>query len=282
MAKSDTLSETEARVARHYTHGGLEKAVREGLGKMQQMSEAAPVDLLAGVDEFHIGGRAATGMVAERLGAGAGDRILDIGCGLGGTARFLAGKTGARVSGIDLTPEYVETGNALNRSLDLATRIDLTVASALDLPFDAATFDRAVMLHVGMNIADKASLFSEIARVLRPGGVMVVYDVMRYGAEPVTYPVPWAGDESLSFLAPPEDYRAALTAAGLEVTGEEGMRDFAIEFFQMLKARMAQSGPPPLGLHVLMGASAGEKIGNMIDNIMRGAIVPVLMVAQRR
>jgi ubiquinone/menaquinone biosynthesis C-methylase UbiE len=68
------------------------------------------------------------------------------------------------------------------------------------MPFPDRSFDGAYMLHVGMNIEDKEKLASEVARVLRPGSVFGIYDVMRTGPGELAYPVPWAARD-LSSLA---------------------------------------------------------------------------------
>lgn len=271
----------EARVADHYTIGALRVAVEAGWATLRASSDAAPVDQLAGVDEFHIGGRTATEMACERMELSPGLKVLDVGCGLGGAARFMASRYGVEVDGIDLTPEYIEVGNALTRAVGLDGRVRLTRGSALDLPYADAGFDRASQFHVGMNIEDKAGLFAEVARILKPGGLFAVYDVMRVGDAPLDYPVAWAQDESTSFVAPVDDYAAALSAAGFEVRATESKKDLGLSFFARMKTRMAESGPPPLGLHIVMGKDAGTKASNMAQNIAKGAIAPVLMVARK-
>ena len=269
------------KVAQYYTHCSLSDVVHAGLETMKQASDAASIDLLAGVDEFHMGGRPATKALAEELRISPNDRVLDVGCGMGGTARYIASTYGCQVSGIDLTPEYVEVGNRLNKGLALDGQIDLSVANATDMPFEEAGFDRASMLHVGMNIADKAGLMAEVGRILKPGGYFAVFDVMRVGAEPIEYPVAWAADESTSFVGSVDDYRGALADAGFEIVDVVEKRDIALKFFEAIKARLAQGGPPPLGLHIVMGSDAKIKVGNMHANVEKGAIAPVQILARR-
>ncbi len=276
------MTAIEARVADHYTKGALQAAIDAGWTKMRAQSDVAPIDQLAGVDEFHIGGRLATEMVCERMELAPGLKTLDVGCGLGGAARFMAARYGVDVQGVDLTPEYVQVGNALTQAIGLRDKVRLVRASALNLPLNDASFDRASMFHVGMNIDDKDVLFAEISRVLKPGGLLAVYDVMRVGEAPLDYPVAWAQDESTSFVAKVEAYEAAIEAAGLSVYVAEPKRELGLEFFARMKARMAESGPPPLGLHIVMGQDAGAKAGNMAANIAKGAMAPVLMLARKR
>ena len=208
--------------------------------------------------------------------------VLDVGCGIGGTARFLASRYGCRVTGVDLTPEYVEVGNSLNARVGLADQIELRLANALHLPFEEASFDRAMLLHVGMNIPDKPQLCAEVGRVVKPGGMFALYDVMRAADAPLIYRVPWAQTAATSFVETPDEYRRALEAAGFDIMSERSRHEFALTFFRRMKARVAQTGPPPLGLHIIMARDAATKVANMIENLERGYIAPVEMIARRR
>jgi ubiquinone/menaquinone biosynthesis C-methylase UbiE len=271
-----------ADVSSHYTHGGLNEAIRAGIASLGKAPDTVTVDDLAPVDEFHIGGRKASEDFLGQLGLTAEKHVLDVGCGLGGAARFVASRYGSRVTGIDLTGEYVETGNALCKWVGLDQRISLHQGSALAMPFADSSFDGAYMLHVGMNIVDKEKLALEVARVLRPGSPFGIYDVMRTGPGELAYPVPWATSPDLSAVADRERYKEALQAAGFAVTAERNRRDFALAFFAELRAKTAAaSGPPPLGLHLLMGKSTPEKVQNMIDNISKGRIAPVELIARK-
>jgi ubiquinone/menaquinone biosynthesis C-methylase UbiE len=273
----------QADVSRHYTHGALIEAIRAGIASLGKAEETVTVDDLAPVDEFHIGGRRASEEFLDQLSFSAQMHVLDVGCGLGGAARFVASRYGSRVTGIDLTTEYVETGNALCKWVGLDQRIFLRQGSALAMPFTDRGFDGAYMLHVGMNIDDKEKLASEVARVLRPNSRFGIYDVMRTGPGDLAYPVPWATTADLSAAAEPERYKKALQKAGFTVIAERNRRDFALAFFAELRARTAAAdGPPPLGLHVLMGKSTPEKVQNMIDNISDGRIAPVELVARKQ
>jgi SAM-dependent methyltransferase len=237
---------------------------------------------LAAIDEFHIGGNEATATLADQLGLRPGMALLDLGSGIGGPARFLARRYGCRVTGIDLTPEYVQVATALTRMVGLEGQVTFRVGSATDLPFGDASFDAATLLHVGMNIADKQALCVGAARVLRPRGLFAIYDVMRVKAGDIDFPMPWATAASMSFVAEPALYRTALEAAGFEIVAERNRRDAAIAFFRAMRARFAESGPPPLGIHVLMGREAPQKIANLIAGLEAGRIAPVEMIARRR
>ncbi|MEQ8662717.1 MAG: methyltransferase domain-containing protein, partial [Gammaproteobacteria bacterium] len=235
---------------------------------------------LAPVDEFHVGGRVATAAFLAQLDLAAAHTVLDVGCGLGGASRFAAARYGCRVHGVDLTPEYISTGNALCEWVGLAGRITLEVGDACALACSDASFDRAYVIHVGMNIADKSALATELFRVTRPGGRVGIYDIMRTQPGELAYPVPWASGPAGSALASVAVYRAALEQAGFTILAERNRRDFAVDFFAQLKARAQGSdGPPPLGIHILMGETASRKVANMIENIARDLIAPVELIA---
>ena len=157
--------------------------------------------------------------------------------------------------------DSIETGTKLCCILGVDSTVSLTHGSALDLEFDDASFDKAFMLHVGMNISDKTTLASEVWRVLKPGAVFGIYDIMLIEPGAIDFPVPWASGPEGSALVSPEDYRRALATAGFKIVSEHSRREFALEFFETLKTQVAQSdGPPPLGLHIIMGPSAPTKI----------------------
>jgi ubiquinone/menaquinone biosynthesis C-methylase UbiE len=263
-------------------HGDLLNAIEASLAKLGKTTASVTIEDLALVDEFHIGGRLASERFLGQLNFSEKDHVLDVGCGLGGASRYVAKKYKSRVTGIDLTQEYIDAGNALCSWVKLEKQVTLQQGSALSLPFRKETFDGAYMMHVGMNIEDKDQLFSEIFGVLRSGTSFGVYDVMRTKDGELIYPVPWATEKSISKLATPNQYKEALTAAGFRVENENNRRDFALTFFKELRAKTeAQGGPPPLGLHILMKASTPNKIKNMIGNIAAGLIAPVEILAQK-
>jgi len=269
-------------VSDHYLHGDLLNAIKAALPSLGKTTENVTIEDLAPVDEFHIGGRVATDNLIDQLNFTEQGHVLDVGCGLGGAARYVATNYKIRVSGIDLTPEYIETGKVLCSWLNLDKYITLEQGSALSMPFQDCMFDGGYMLHVGMNIDDKALLFSEISRVLKPGAFFGVYDVMREKEGELIYPVPWATESSTSKLSTPDQYRQALSDAGFKISNENNRRDFALEFFKKLREKTeASGGPPPLGLHTLMQESTMNKIKNMIENITSGYIAPIEIIAQK-
>ena len=227
-------------VSDHYTRGDLFKAICAGVEKLGKTPETITIEDLAPLDEFHIGGRIATRSFLDQMSIRPADEVFDVGCGIGGASRFAAQTYGCRVTGVDLTLEYVETGNHLCAWVGLERRVTLGQGNVLALDLPDSTFDKAFMLHVAMNIPDKAALAREVWRLLKPGGIFGIYDIMRTGDDRLVFPVPWATVAEASSLASPLEYRRALTAAGFKVLGERNRREFALEFFDRLMAESAR------------------------------------------
>src|SRR5262249_38265907 len=254
----------EAAVAAHYGKAGLEERILQAMARAgidRQKMKAAD---LAPVDEFHVGGLDSTTELADQMGVGRGMRLLDVGSGIGGPARYFASERGCQVTGVDLTDEFVQVAKSLTRMVGLESAAQFQVASALKLPFPDASFDGAYLIHVGMNLADKAGVFREVRRVVKDGGVFAVFDFMRVSDQPIAYPVPWAATAETSFVDTVENYGKALGESGFRVDKQRDRREFAVEFIKRMMARVAEGGPPVLGLQVLIG----EQTPIMMKNVL--------------
>ena len=270
----------EHAVARHYGRGDIAGRILEALKASGiDTDRLRPADL-APVDEFHIGGRAASEQVLARLGLNQDQHVLDIGCGIGGTTRYMAHAYGCRVTGIDLTPEFIDAAVTLSKRTGLAEKVHFQVASALALPFDDASFDAAITFHVAMNITDRPTLYAEAARVLKPEALVCVYDVMRGATGAVRYPAPWAETAETSHLTTPDETQALLEQAGFRIEDVEDRTAAGIAFFRERLSASAD-GPPPLGTHLLLGPGARVMFENVLKGMEEGALAPVAMIARR-
>jgi ubiquinone/menaquinone biosynthesis C-methylase UbiE len=271
---------TEEKVAEHYGKDGLEEKILRALQSMGLDIDHASIADLAPVDEFHVGGLESTKELAAQMELCPGLQLLDVGSGIGGPARYFAAEHGCRVTGVDLTKEFTQVAAGLTRRLKLESAVDFRHASALQMPFEPGTFDRAIMIHVGMNIADKDALFREMRRVLKSGALFAVFDLVRTAQDSLSYPLPWAASEDTSFVSDAPQYRDALQRAGFILERERGRRDFSIEFTERMIARMSQGGPPVLGLHLLMGEKTPAMIKNVLAMMKQGILEPTEMIAR--
>lgn len=271
---------SEAKVAGHYTRGGLEETILQAIVRMGLDPDRLRAIDLATADEFHVGGLDATRELAAQMELRPGLRILDVGSGIGGPARYFAAEHQCNVTGVDLTDEFVQVAKSLTRRTKLDHLAEFVQSSALKLVFQSETFDRAYMIHVGMNIADKVGVFREVRRVLKPGGLFVIFDILRTGTGEITYPVPWAASAETGFAADVDAYRSALQEAGFHTERERSRRAFAIEFTERAMARGTQGGQPTLGLHLLMGDLAPVMLKNVLAMMKESVLEPVELYAR--
>lgn len=258
-----------AAIQAHYARSNLYEAILQAIGK--EPAEITRKDL-APIDEFHVRGQEVSRELAMAAGIRPGRRLLDAGCGLGGACRLLAAEFGAEVTGIDITADYIRTAQQLSALTGLQHHTRFVQGSILALPFDDNSFDAVWTQHVQMNIADKKALYAELGRVLPTGGRLIYYDVLG-NEEPIRYPVPWAANDSLSFLVTSPQLHTLLADAGfrrIQVTDET---EKGIQSFNNLFNRIAQQGLPAPGLHLLMGDTAPAKLNYLRSNLIEKKIV---------
>ncbi|MEA2525714.1 MAG: methyltransferase [Thermomicrobiales bacterium] len=264
----------------HYGAPNLGEEIRAALRAAGKEESPTPDDLAA-LDQFHTGGTISTRELADRAGLHAGQTVLDVGGGIGGPARTLASVYGCSVTVLDLTEAFCEAGKTLSALTGLSDLVTFRHGDALAIPFADSQFDVVWTQHSSMNIGDKERLYTEIHRVLRPGGRLALHEIMAGPVQPVHFPVPWSRDPTISFLRPPEEIRSLLSNVGIAEISWADVTSSSLAWFQAWTDRPSPSGPSPLGLHVLLGPEFREMGRNMLRNLDEGRITVVQGVFER-
>jgi MPBQ/MSBQ methyltransferase len=272
---------TDSRIEVHYTHRDLAAAIFEALAAAGKDVDNLTLQDLAPVDEFHVRGQEATAELAGAARLDATMHVVDVGSGVGGPSRYLAAEFGCRVTGLDLTEEYCRAAQVLADRLGLGDRILYRQGNALNMPFDDDSFDVAWTQHTAMNIEDKSRLYSEMWRVVKQGGLISIYDILAGDGGPVHFPVPWAREPSISFLATPGELRVLLEQAGFEILSWRDTTDLGREWFRTMRRRIQEEGASPLGFHVLLGPDFHTMTQNMVRNLEENRIGLIEVLARK-
>lgn len=265
-------------IENHYTTADLLERIFAALVMGGKNPYALRVDDLSRMDEFHTRGRHATRELAELGAISADSRVLDVGCGIGGSARFLAHKYSCQVTGIDLTAAYVQAADRLTHLTGLDNHCCFLTGEATRLPFNDAEFDVVWTEHAQMNVSNKEAFYKEAARVLKPSGRFLFYDVFA-GKETPQFPTPWADQAGISFLISQDSAISLMKAQGLNVDFWQEKQGEAIAALKANTSKLAsdEAGSlPALGPHLLMGENATEKITNHLYNLETGKITLVM------
>ena len=251
----------------YYSPNNLYKKIVDGLHTLGKNLLKITLDDLQPVDEFHIRGDVATRELIKLADFTESMHILDVGCGIGGSTRRLSHETGCHVTGIDLSDEYIDTAEKLTQLLNMQEKVDFHACSALELPFEDNSFDGIWSLQMNMNVEDKLAWLKETCRVLKPGGRAVLYEVCGNKNSPLYFPVPWAQDESMSFLVPPEAFRETITSAGFSIEIWNDKTALAQKAFSNAKEPVGEPSLPALGVYLLAGKDIQTKAYNLRRNL---------------
>jgi SAM-dependent methyltransferase len=259
---------------------GLGERIIAALESAEIPPERWTPDILGPADQIHGGGLLQTRLHADLTNISGDMHLLDIGCGIGGPARFFATKYGCRVTGIDLTPEYIEVARTLTDKVGLSNRVEFNCGDATDLPYKDEAFDMAWALNVTMNIEDRARFYAGVYRVLKPGGLFAASELGQGPNGVPYYPLPWARDPSYSFLIPPDEMRAILEDAGFRI----------VEWIdEAARRQAAMDNPPPpatpvdtpLTIEITRGEDYPERRKNSGRSAKEGRLTNVMLVAEK-
>jgi SAM-dependent methyltransferase len=190
-------------------------------------------------DQNHVGGVAAVVALALRAGVTASSRVLDLGSGLGGSARCLASLFDCRAHGVELTRRRHEDAQRLTRRVNLERLVTFTCGDATQVALDEASFDVVWGQGAWMHIGDVGTLFRRAAWAAIPGG-RVAFEEACLGKAP-------GNDRERLMLAELErlwggrflgldDWRAALKLASLQLRTVDDETDAFVRHFEGLAA----------------------------------------------
>jgi SAM-dependent methyltransferase len=266
----------------HWAKGNVYALIVSALERASKPLATLTIEELAPIDHFHARGFPATVELADRLPVQAGHHLLDIGCGLGGPARYFAQRFRCTVSGVDITPPFVDAARKLTALLRMEDRVRIEQGDGTRLPFADGMFDGAYAQHVTMNVADRVRFFAEAFRVSKPGAFFALTEHGLGRAGEPHYPVPWSEDGSGSHLVPPEETRRLLAGAGFtDIVVEDTGPKYLAGYRRMMELA-AQGALPPLGIHLLLGKTAPQKTRNAARNIEEGRTYPIQVVCRKR
>jgi SAM-dependent methyltransferase len=268
-------------LADHWGRGDVYGLIMSAFNKMSKSLEGLTVEDLAPVDHFHARGFPATVELADRLPIKSDQHILDIGCGLGGPARYIAKRFHCTLSGIDITEPFVEAANKLTTLVRMEGQVKIRHGDGQRLPYPDSHFDGAYTQHVTMNVADRRKFFAEAYRVLKPGAFFALTEHGLGAKGNPHYPVPWSADGSVAYLVTPSETRAFLEETGFEDIVVEDTGAKYVAGYKVMIEKAERGALPPLGIHILVGETALQKMRNAARNIEEGRTHPIQLICRK-
>ena len=186
-------------------------------------------------DQDHYGGFEATEALAVAGEFRREHDVLDVCSGMGGPARYVTWRFGCRVTGLDLTASRVDGARHLTERVGLADRVAFVEGDATRMPFPDASFDRVFGQEAWVHIADKAALVGQIARVLKPGGILAFTDIVSIAPLTADEDARLADEMQFPPIVTAERYLDELMRAGFAIERHD---DLSPEWKGILLARL--------------------------------------------
>jgi len=246
------------------------------------IDDDAPLDVedLTPFDQYHYHGTAAVDAAIAALGIGPQTRVLEVGAGIGGPARYLAAAAGCRVTALEIQPDLHAVGESLTARCGLQDRVHHVCGDMLDGPLDGGGFDVLISYLVFLHIPARARLFAACRSALGPGGRIFTEDFTKR-REPSAED--WAALKEkvlCPYLPTAETYAAQLAAAGFEVLAIEDMSESWTAFTAERHAAFEDARPRNLGVHgPEITAGLADFYGTVADLYGRGVLGGLRFVA---
>ncbi|MBT3990516.1 MAG: methyltransferase domain-containing protein [Rhodospirillaceae bacterium] len=267
------MTNATSTIQTHYGSNDLVDRILSALEKAGNDTSNLTVEMLNLVDQLHGGGLKSTIAQAGMVQIGKDTKVFDAGCGVGGSSRYIANAFGCQIEAIDLTPEYVETAQRLNKLCGLDDKISVNQGDVTDLSQEDQSFDLVWCQNVTMNVEDKAGMFAEAYRVLVPGGQYTFSHAAGGPNGEPYFPLPWAMDPAYSFVSTPEIIVQSLEEAGFT----------NIETRSEARSSGNAAGRPTseVGQSVIMGDDMPERQSNAMRSGKEGRLIGMLVTAER-
>jgi len=218
-----------------------------------------------------------TQYLLERAGISAGDRVLDIACGFGGTLRTLA-RLGCQVRGIDISKNCVDYARKANAEAGLGDRIDVAVGDFHSIDAAPETWDAVICQEAIIHSPNRPRVFSEVCRVLRPGGVFAFSDILTGENAEMSMVEAAFARLGASAGATMGDYQKMARAAGLEVSFVEERLEDIRTHYDRLSGQLAE---PVAGLDADAVASIAKSVSRWQAALAKGYITWACFVARK-
>lgn len=237
-------------------------------------------EVLGPADQIHGGGLEQTKFHASLATITPGMKVLDMGCGIGGPARYFATEFGCEVLGVDITPEYVDVARMLTKKVGLSDKVAFHCNDVTSLPYENNIFDMIWALNVTMNIKNRDALYQEMHRMLKVGGTIAISELGKGPNGQPYYPLPWARDPSYCFLIEPNIMRSKLERAGFRI----------LEWVDETARRKAEEGnsqknvdniKTPLTIEITRGNDYPVRRKNSARSAKEGKLTNVMLVAEK-
>lgn len=278
--KGAEMTDAQA-IADHWGKGDVYSLILETMELAGIDPSSVTIEQLAPVDHFHARGFPATVELADVLPIRRGDQLVDIGCGLGGPARYFAKRFGCHVDGIDITAPFVDAANRLSALVGMEDVVACRHGDGQKLPYGDNSFDGGYTQHVTMNVPDRGAFFSEAFRVLKPGAFFALTEHGLGEVGDPHHPVPWSEDGSGAYLMRPADTIAALEDAGFSEIAAADIGEKHLKGYHAV-IELAEKGEAPVfGTHILLGKQAPQIVRNAARNIEERRTHPVQILCYK-
>jgi len=236
--------------------------------------DGATLHQLAPLDQLHIGGIAASKKLLSLLDPQTHTNVLDIGSGLGGLMRQ-GSALGFHITGLDITHRFNVLNQALtDLSMDSANApLHWVTGDACSLPFAEHSFDAVLFQHSLMNMPEPARVLAQCRRVLRPGGTLVMHEVVSGdNIADLRFPVPWAATPEHSHLLTMTELTTLLEASGFQLSRCEDWSSTALEWRQRQRQKEQTPHTAVLSPQWVFGERFLKMGKNLLENLANNAI----------